>query len=390
MTPIRIASIETHPVCVPLKPAYRMISALGRHDESQFVLVKLLTDTGLEGAGEATASVRWSGETVWGVQAVIERVLAPLVVGLELDPAHPLEAITELDRRMDAAAQHNWFAKSAIEMACWDVLGKAANKPVYELLGGARRSLAIPSRFSLGAYDVARARARAAELVAQGFTTVKVKVGTVGNALRGVPQSCDDDIARVRAVREVIGFDRKLVIDANCGWDADTAIRCIRALNDCRIDLVEQPTPDGDYEQIARVRRECGIPVMADDMCFNLVHAQELIRNQACDLISVYPGKNGGIRKSREIVEYAEQHAVGCTIGSNLEFDIATAAMGHLIVATRNLQVEQWPGDIHGPVYYETRLVKEPLAIEGPVTRLTERPGLGVQVDWALVESLRM
>jgi muconate cycloisomerase len=377
---MKIASIETHPVRVPLKPAYRMISALGSHDESHYVLVRLLTDTGLEGAGEATATVRWSGETVWGVQALIDRVLTPLLVGVELDPARPLENIVDLDRRMDMAVQHNWFAKSAIEMACWDVLGKAAGQPVYELLGGACRSLSIPSRFSMGAYDVARARARAAELVEQGFTTVKVKVG-------GKPE---DDIARVRAVRDVIGFDRKLVIDANCGWDADTAIRCIRKLKDCRIDLVEQPTPDGDYEQIARVRRECGLPVMADDMCFNLVHAKELIRNQACDVISVYPGKNGGIRKSREIVLFAEQHSVGCTMGSNLEFDIATAAMGHLIVATRNLQVEQWPGDIHGPVYYEARLVKEPLAIDGPVTRITNRPGLGVEVDWGLVKALRV
>jgi len=317
---------------------------------------------------------------VWGVQAVIDRVLAPLLVGLELEPAKSLESIAELDRRMDAVVQHNWFAKSAIEMACWDVMGKAANKPVYELLGGACRSLEIPSRFSMGAYAIARARARAAELVEQGFTTVKVKVG-------GKPE---DDIARVRAVREVIGFDRKLVIDANCGWDAETAIRCIRELKDCRINLVEQPTPDGDYEAIARVRRECGIPVMADDMCFNLVHAKELIRNRACDLISVYPGKNGGIRKSREIVQFAEQHGIGCTIGSNLEFDIATAAMGHLIVATKNLRVEEWPGDIHGPVYYEQRLVKQPLAIEGPVTQLAERPGLGVEVDWELVKKLRI
>jgi L-Ala-D/L-Glu epimerase len=184
-------------------------------------------------------------------------------------------------------------------------------------------------------------------------------------------------------------MDRTLVIDANCGWDADTAIACVRQLKDCRIDLVEQPTPDGDYDQIARVRRECGVPVMADDMCFDLVHARELIRNRACDLISVYPGKNGGIRKSREIVLFAGQHGVGCTIGSNLEFDIATAAMGHLIVATENLQVEMWPGDIHGPAYYENRLVKEPLAIEGPITRITDKPGLGIEVDWKLVKDLR-
>jgi L-alanine-DL-glutamate epimerase-like enolase superfamily enzyme len=377
---MRIASIETHPVRIPLKPAYRMISALGRHEESKFVLVRLLTDDGLEGVGEASATLRWSGETVWGVQALIQRVLAPLVSDMELNAAEPLESIAAIDRRLDAAAAHNWFAKSALEMACWDVLGKAAGKPVYELLGGACRPLAIRSRFSMGAYDVPRARARAAELVEQGFDTVKVKVG-------GRPE---DDIARVRAVREVIGPERKLVIDANCGWDAQTAIRCVRELRDCNLALVEQPTPDGDYASLARVRRECGVPVMADDMCFNLVHAQELIRNDACDLISVYPGKNGGIRKAREIALVAERHGVGCTIGSNLEFDVATAAMGHLIVATPNMQVEQWPGDIHGPAYYDVRIVKEPLRIEGPVTTINDRPGLGVEVDWQLVRSLQI
>src|SRR5262245_28141792 len=356
-----------------------MISALGRHEESHFVLVRLLTDTGLEGAGEASITVRWSGETVWGTQALIDRVLAPLAIGMELDPVQPLASIAALDQKMDKAVAHNWFAKSAVEMACWDALGKAAGKPVYELLGGACRPRAIRSRFSMGAYDVPRARARATELVEQGFDTVKVKVG-------GKPE---DDIARVRAVREVIGMSRKLVIDANCGWDADTAIRTVRELKDSRVDLMEQPTPDGDYAAIARVRKECGVPVMADDMCFNLVHARELIRSGGCDLISVYPGKNGGIRKSREIVEFAGQHNVGCTIGSNLEFDVATAAMAHLILATPNLRVEDWPGDIHGPAYYETRIVKQPLSIVGPVTTITDRPGLGVEVDWELMKSLR-
>lgn len=357
-----------------------MISALGRHEESCFVLVKLVTDNGLEGAGEASATVRWSGETVWGIVALIERVLAPALVGFELDPADPLASITALDAKLDAIAIHNWFTKSAIEMAAWDVLGKATDKPVYDLLGGACRSLDIRSRYSMGAYDVDRARARAAELVAAGFDTVKVKVG--GPAER--------DIERVRTVREVIGPERSLVIDANCGWSADTAIHCVRELADCNLLLVEQPTPDGDYAAMARVRRETGATVMADDMCFNLVHAKELIRNHACDVISVYPGKNGGIRKSREIAEFAVRHGVACSVGSNLEWDVATAAMGHLIVATPNLQVEKYPGDIHGPAYYETRIVKDPLYIAGPITRLTDRPGLGVEVDWDVVESFRM
>src|SRR5437762_2256054 len=123
---MQIKSLETFAVRVALKPEYRMISALGRHDVSEFVLVRLLTDDGLEGAGEASATVRWSGETVWGVQALIDHVLEPLLIGMGLDETDPLATVTALDRRMDAAVQHNWFAKSAVEMAVWDVLGKAA------------------------------------------------------------------------------------------------------------------------------------------------------------------------------------------------------------------------------------------------------------------------
>src|SRR5437762_12481424 len=117
---MQIKSLETFAVRVALKPEYRMISALGRHDVSEFVLVRLLTDNGLEGAGEATATVRWSGETVWGVQAVIDRVFTPALVGCNLDPADPYGSIAALDKRMDALAAHNWFAKSALEMAAWD------------------------------------------------------------------------------------------------------------------------------------------------------------------------------------------------------------------------------------------------------------------------------
>src|SRR4030095_13974619 len=129
---MRIAAIEPHPVFIPLRAAYRMISALGKHWESQFVLVRLLTDDGLEGAGEASVTVRWSGETAWGVQALIDRIFRPLLIGQDLDPNCPLQSVAAIDRLMDQAAAHNWFAKSALEMACWDVLGKAARKPVYE------------------------------------------------------------------------------------------------------------------------------------------------------------------------------------------------------------------------------------------------------------------
>ncbi|MEX2120278.1 MAG: enolase C-terminal domain-like protein [Pirellulales bacterium] len=366
-----IQAIETYPVRIPLKPKRRMITALGQHIISEYLLVRLLTDDGLEGVGEATVSPRWSGETAWGAQAMIERVFAPALLGRD---AADIEGI---DRAMEQLAAHNWFARSAIEMACWDIVGKAAGKPVYELLGGACRPLTVRSRFSMGAYDPDRARRRARELIEEGFTTIKVKVG-------GKPEA---DIERVRIVRQEIGPEADLVIDANCGWSAETAIACVRELADCRIGLVEQPTPDGDYEALARVRREIEPAVMADDICFNLVHARELVRNGCCDVISLYPGKNGGIGRSRAIAEFAAAHGVACTIGSNLELDVATAAMAHLVVACPNMQVEKYPGDMLGPDYHEFWIAKAPLSIAGPLTTITDRAGLGIEVDWDVVRA---
>ncbi|MBI5761602.1 MAG: muconate cycloisomerase [Planctomycetales bacterium] len=368
---MKITHIETYSVRIPLKPARHMITALGKHTESKYLLVRIGTDAGIDGVGEATVMPNWSGETIWGAKAIVENILGPVVIG-----GNPVDT-ADIDRRMDKVSRHNWFAKSAIEMACWDIAGKAAGKPVYELLGGPCRPLAVRCRFSMGAYDPDRARARALELVSEGFTTIKVKVG--GKA--------GDDITRVRTVREAIGPDLALTIDANCGWDVDTAIRCVNELADCRIALNEQPTPDGDYAGLARCRRETTPPVMADDICFDLSHARELIHNKACDSISVYPGKNGGIRKSKEIVEFAAANGVACSIGSNLEWDIGTAAMAHLVVACPNMQVEKIPGDMLGPVYHEFRIVKNPIDINGPIVTITNRPGLGVDVDWDVVRA---
>ena len=272
---MKIIRMETYLVQIPLKPERMMISSLGRTVESKYLLLRIWTDEGIEGVGEATVSPAWSGETVWGVKSLIERLLAPPLIGC--DPRD----VVEIDRVMDGICRHNWFAKSAIEMACWDIRGQAAGKPVYELLGGAKRPLSIRSRFSMGAYEPTRAAQRAKELVTEGFTTIKVKVGTDPR----------QDVQRVHAVREAIGPDVDLVIDANCGWDADTAIRSIGEMAECRLSLVEQPTPNGDYAAMARVRRQIDPPIMADDICFDLVHAQELIHNECCDVISVYPGE---------------------------------------------------------------------------------------------------
>lgn len=366
---MKITHIETYPTRIPLKPERRMVSALGRHEVSDFLLVRLGTDVGVEAAGEATVTPRWSGETALGAKHLIDRLLAPALIGA--DPAD----VTAIDARLDALCAHNWFAKAALEMACWDAVGKQQNQPLYELLGGAVRAKTFRCRFSMGAYDLPRAVRTARERVDAGFTTIKVKVGG----------HLDDDLERVRAVRAEIGPDLDLVIDANGGWDADTAIRAASELADARVALFEQPTPARDFAALARVRRETDLEILADDICFDLADAAELIRQQACDCISVYPGKQGGIRKTTELARLAASHNIPCSVGSNLEWDVATAAMAHSVVATENIRVERYPGDVLGPSYHEFSIAKNPLHIDGPLVTVPDGPGLGVDVDWQCV-----
>lgn len=371
---MRIARLDVIPVRIPLKAERRMISALGRHDVSDFVLVRLTTDDGLEGVGEATVTPRWSGETVWGARAIIEHVFRPVILGC--DPSD----VDALSQRLNAVAVDNWFAKAAIEMACWDVAGRAVGKPVYELLGGACRSLTVPNRFSIGAYPPEVAAERAAERVAVGFDTVKVKVGT----------EPAQDVARVRAVRAAIGPAVKLTIDANGGWNMEQATSCLHALADCDLALVEQPLPRGDYTSLRKLRRETGQKILADESCFDEIEARELILQECCDAISLYPGKQGGIAVARRIATLAAEHGIPCTIGSNLEWDVGAAAMLHFIVSTPNVQVEHYPGDCLGPFYHEFSIAKNPLVISGPLITLHEGPGLGIEVDWDVVTANRL
>ncbi len=371
---MQITRIEAIPIRIPLKPERRMISALGKHDVSDFVLVVVHTDDGLVGLGEATVTPRWSGETAFGVKALIENVFTPVLLG-----CNPTD-VAEIDARVDAVAVDNWFAKAAIEMACWDIAGRAANQPVYELLGGACRGLTIRNRFSLGAYAPDVIQARAKERVAAGFDTLKVKVGTDPAA----------DVARVRAVREAVGPNIKLTIDANGGWNEAAALDCLVKLADCNLTLVEQPLPRGNYAGLKRLKHATGQKMLADESCFDWVEAQELIEQGCCDALSLYPGKQGGIRKAREIAAFAAEHHIPCTIGSNLEWDIGAAAMLHFIVATPNMQVDLNPGDCLGPFYHEFSLAKNPLFIDGPFTTLNSGPGLGIELDWDRVKQQRL
>jgi muconate cycloisomerase len=271
---------------------------------------------------------------------------------------------------MDRVLQVNSFTKAAVEMALLDMVGKKLGVPVYVLMGGARRSPEIRLRFSIGAFQPADAARVALAAIEKGVRAVKVKVGLD-------PAS---DIARVSAVRSAVGEGFRLAVDANCGWNESDTLWAIPHLERLGVNAIEQPLPRREFRGCARLRKRTNIPIMLDESIFTRQDALEAIRQEACDLINIYPGKNGGILRSLEIAQLAATAGLRCTIGSNLEMDLGTAAMLQLAIAMPALATEV-DHDAIGPLYYDQHFTRPNIRYANGCAIVPEGPGLGVEFD---------
>lgn len=371
---MRIRSVERIPVRVPIRPEFQIRGSLGSHLESPFLLLRVQTDEGLTGLGEVSCTPVWSGEDATTADHIIRNFLEPALVGE--DPRD----IERLTHKMRRAVAGNPFTKSGLEIALWDLLGKSAQLPVYRLLGGPVRER-VPIKMSVSGAEPKRAAELAEWAVNKGLTALKVKVGI----------EPEGDIARVKAVRAAVGPDFRLGVDANGGWAPRIAVQTIRRLYEsCNIYFAEQPVAPLDVQWMADVRRSSPVPVMADESCYTLQDAMALARAAAADILSVYVGKGGGVGPARKIAAVAEAAGLTCTVGSNLELGIASAAMAHLATATPGIGAEEFPCDILGPLAYEHDLLQTSLAFEAGCMRAPDRPGLGIELDEAAVARYRV
>jgi L-alanine-DL-glutamate epimerase-like enolase superfamily enzyme len=370
---MKITSIEAVPVRVPLKKGMWTRTAHGDHVTSDYVIVRVRTDSGLEGLGEATVAARWSGETSESCVATVRTILGPALIGG--DPT----AVSRARAVMDRALKLNPFTKAAVEMALWDLSGKAAGVPIYQLLGGKVRDV-VPTKMMIGAFDLPRVRGLAQEFLAWGVRCLKVKVGI----------DLESDVARVAAVRDVAGPNIPITIDANCGWNVTTARLALERLRPLNLLVAEQPIAPGDLSAMAYLRVYGGIPIMADESVFTLSDAWNVLNARAADVVSIYPGKNGGIAASVEIAHVAQAAGVVCHVGSNLELGIGSAAMLHLACSLACIDSETYPSDILGPHYHESDLLTQPLSLGPEGAKVPDGPGLGVELDEAALVKYRV
>jgi L-alanine-DL-glutamate epimerase-like enolase superfamily enzyme len=343
-----------------LEPVSAFTVAYGSYDVFEYALIELITDTGLSGLGEAAPDTEVTGETQVSVLRDLDSA-RQAVVGK--DP-FDMELIL---RHLEELLPHGPSSRAAVDMALYDLVGKALGVPVYRLLGG-KAHAAVPA-YPVVPLDVAESMAAvAAQFAAGGANTLKVKIGT----------TIEEDEARLAAIREAIGMEIRLRVDVNQGWgDADTAIAAIRRLTRFNLDYVEQPVKDSDIDGMAAVCRAVDVPIMADESLHSPADALEIIQKGAADILNIKLMKCGGIYRGLQILALAEAAGLPCIVGSMGESSIASAAGVHLTAAKANIL----SCEAIGPLFVKNDPAEGFLAdLERMVLLPPEAPGLGVRL----------
>jgi muconate cycloisomerase len=382
---MKIRSIEASAFRLPYRRSFKWAGLNG--ELGGFVLVRITTDDGLVGYGEATPLPDWggdfgrrSGETQATVISVINRIFAPALKGT--DPT----CVAAARRLMDRLVVGNSYAKCAVDIALHDLWGKSTGLPIYRLLGGAVRE-SVPVAHMIGLMDEAHAAEEAVAAVADGVRTLQIKGGV----------DPERDVRVVRAIRQGVGAGVTLRLDANQGYGhAKAASRMVARLVDAGVDLVEQPSEGHAF--MAEVTAGASVPIIADESCWDLNDALEVVRHRAADCISIYLAKAGGFAGAGEVAAVAEAQHMPCDLNGSIESAIGNAANAHFALAHAAVTLASVipisaPAGAHPYTvagrYYEDDVIREPFAVRDGAILPLDRPGLGIEIDEARLAKYR-
>lgn len=333
--------------------------ATGTMEYAQNIFIRIHTNEGITGKGECSAFPMIAAET----QATcfeMAKDFARLWKG-----KNPLE-IEERLYELDLFTAGNYTAKSAFDMALYDIAARNANMPLYKYLGGQKKK--IESDLTIGISDPVSMADTALEFKKKGVQMIKVKLG----------KEVFSDIQRIKLIREAIGSDIILRIDANQGWSYEDAFTALTALEAYDIQFCEQPMRKWNDELLPELCALSKIPVMADESVFTHHDAARLIKNKACDYINIKLAKSGGIREAIRINQVAEQNNIPCMLGGMLESRMALTAKVHFAMALDNIQFYDLDTCLLG---HKEDPVIGGVQYNGMELILSEEPGIGADVD---------
>ncbi|MEA3456369.1 MAG: dipeptide epimerase [Campylobacterota bacterium] len=315
---MRITKIETRKLTAALKTPFQ--TALRRVEFLKDLVVIIHTDSELKGYGEGAPTPVITGETMGTMQAVID-YLAPFLIGREIDDFESLIDIVQ------HRILKNTTAKSALEIALYDLKAKSQNLPLYRMLGGKERNFQTDITISLN--ETVKMVSDSLEAIERGYAILKIKVGD------GVRK----DIERIQAISEAAGENILLRLDANQGWTAKESVEILTVLErrGIELELLEQPVKADNIEGLRYIKDRVKTPILADESVFTLGDAKRLLDLQAVDLINIKLAKCGGISNALKLANIADEYGVKCMLGCMLEGPISVGAGVHVASAKANV-----------------------------------------------------
>jgi muconate cycloisomerase len=383
---MKITKIETIPIRLPTRRVHQWASLTT--PIGVYVIIKLHTNTGIVGLGEAPVLKDWGGdhgkyfgETPQTTMHVINDILAPALAGQ--DPGR-FESIHAL---MDKAVKGYPYCKAAIDSALYDVVGKALKVPAYQLLGGLFRDR-IPIAHSLGLMEIDKAVEEAVQAKSEGVKTIKLKCGVDPKR----------DVELVKQIRKAIGPELNICTDANQGYPtAKTAVKIIKAMEEFNLLYMEQPVEGID--QMAEVARRVDTPIMADESAWTAQDVIEIVQKKAADMISIYTTKPGGLFNAKRVAAVAEAAGLGCNVNGSVETGVGNAANIHLAASTGvvthacvvpvSTPKGKGKGGIAG-IYYQDDIIAEAFEYSDGDVIVSAKPGLGIGLDEDKVKHYRI
>ncbi|MGB8951480.1 MAG: dipeptide epimerase [Candidatus Aminicenantales bacterium] len=356
MKKIKITSIDIFKADIELTEPFKIAIMEIRSVQSLFVRIN--TNAGLYGMGEGNPTWRITGETqAINLAGAVD--LAKLL--LHKDPLDIENRTKELGQFLI----HNSTLHSAFDMALHDLLGKVAGLPLYAVLGGGKR--AFFTDYTISISEPRRMAEKAVEYKNLGLKAIKVKLGTTK----------EQDIEIIKQIRQAVGADLPIRIDANQGWDYRTAIHVLQALENLGIEYCEQPVAYWDHENLRRVRENTSIAIMADESLFDHHDAFTLASGGCCDYFNIKLAKSGGIHTALRINDVGESAGIRCMMGCMVESRLGLTAAAHVVSARPNIQY----ADLDGYSFHKMDPVIGGATFNHGEITLPDTPGHGADID---------
>lgn len=358
---MKITQISLYRYDIPLKAPIAI--SLGTIENARNILVEIKTDESITGWGEGSHLWMIAGETQASGLAAADD-MARLLIGR--DPLDIEGCVNTLTRYLPAHPT----TRSAFDMALYDIAAKTAGMPLYQFLGGAKKTLVTDETIYINTPE--RMVEDALRIQEKGAEAIKVKLGT----------NLNDDIARVAAIRKAIGDKTPIRTDANQGWDVVTATGVLRAIGDWNVQYCEQPVKRHDIAGLRQIRQKTTVPIMADESLFDAHDAIRLVREEAVDYFNIKLSKSGGIFEALKINAIGEAAGIPCMIGCMSESRLALTANAHFASSRQNVRFY----DLDACFEHAEDPVYGGITYNGYQIELPDAPGIGAEIDSAFLK----